>query len=88
MVRAPCQTTSEVTVEFSITLSPVYEVPVLWFTFQSIPSSGPQGIDAVYEYLVPRQRESGLRQVGVMGAISMAVWDPLSTKTNKSLILL
>lgn len=60
-------------VEFSVTLSPTYQVPVLWFILRQLPSDGPTGIDAVYHYLVPDTQQAGLRQVGVMGGISMAV---------------
>lgn len=62
-----------VIVEFSIILSPTYCVPVLWFIFRQLPSNGAGGIDAVYHYLVPQTQQAGLRQVGVMGGISMAV---------------
>ena len=60
-------------VEFSIVLSPTYQVPVLWFTFHQVPLHGPNGLDAVYHYLVPDLLEAGVRRVGILGGISMAV---------------
>ncbi|KAL2402841.1 hypothetical protein ABEF93_005185 [Exophiala dermatitidis] len=67
------------TVDFSITLSPTYYVPVLWFSCQA-PSSGgkPLRIEQVYDWLVPHRFRMSLGNVGVMGGISMAhhpVWD-------------
>ena len=60
-------------VEFSILRSEVYEVPVLWFTLQRLPLGALSGIEAVYEYLVPETARPGLRQIGVIGGISIAV---------------
>lgn len=60
-------------IEYSIVRSPAYQVPVLWFTLNRVPAGITTGIDAVYQYLVPEATRSGLRQVGIMGAISIAV---------------
>ncbi|KAJ4548167.1 hypothetical protein HRR76_000777 [Exophiala dermatitidis] len=64
------------TVDFSITLSPTYYVPVLWFSCHT-PSSGdkPLSIEHVYDWLVPHRFRMSLGNVGVMGGISMAVSD-------------
>jgi len=69
--------TSGPTVEYHILLSQSYRVPMLYFFLHKLPIKGPKGIDAVYEYLVPHQYRSGLRDLGVMGGISMGVSDPL-----------
>lgn len=61
--------------EFSIVMSPTYQVPVLWFILTGLPRDGPQGIDAVYWYLVPTASHVGVKGVGVMGGVSMAVSD-------------
>lgn len=67
---------STITVDFSIIMSPTYQVPVLWFVFTSLPRAGPQGINAVYQYLVPIAFEAQVEDVGVMGGISIAVSTP------------
>lgn len=61
-----------VSVDFSILWSSIYQVPVLWFTLHRIPSGVSTGIEAVYQHLVPEIFHSGLRQIGVIGAISIA----------------
>lgn len=60
-------------VDFNILLSTTYRVPVLYFRLRNLPVRGPQGLDAVYQILVPRDAEAALRGSGVMGGISMAV---------------
>ena len=60
-------------VEFSILRSATYEVPVLWLTLTRLPPGATNGIAAVYEHLVPESTRPGLRQMGVMGGISIAV---------------
>jgi ubiquitin-like-conjugating enzyme ATG10 len=62
-----------IAVDLSILLSPTYQVPVLWFTAHEVPLHGPSGLDAVYHYLVPDLQKCGIRQVGILGGISMAV---------------
>jgi ubiquitin-like-conjugating enzyme ATG10 len=71
--RHPKSGHSTVIVDFSIVLSPTYQVPVLWFTPCQLPLHGPWGLDAVYHYLVPSIQQAGVRQVGILGGISMAV---------------
>lgn len=60
-------------VEFSVLRSSIYQVPVLWFTLNGVPSNVLAGIEAVYQHLVPETTRSCLRQISVMGGISMAV---------------
>ena len=62
-----------ITVDFSVIWSPTYQVPVLWFSLQQLPRHGLSGLDAVYQYLVPDLQKSGVRQVGILGGVSMAV---------------
>lgn len=69
-------TASTAMVDFSIIMSPTYQVPVLWFTFAGLPKAGPQGIDAVYHYLVPPASKAQVKDLGVMGGISIAVRTP------------
>jgi hypothetical protein len=54
-------------------MSPTYQVPVLWFVLTGLPRDGPQGIDAVYHYLVPTASHIAVKGVGVMGGLSVAV---------------
>ncbi|OJJ36761.1 hypothetical protein ASPWEDRAFT_106862, partial [Aspergillus wentii DTO 134E9] len=56
-------------VEYSVLLSPTYQVPVLYFMLRCN-HQGPVGIDAVYQNLVPDQYRKELKNVGVMGGIS------------------
>jgi len=76
LARFPDSNRKDIVMDFSITLSPTYQVPVLWFVFHNLPQGGPSGIDAVYHYLVPKSKRTGLREVGVMGGISIAVRGP------------
>lgn len=55
-------------VNFSVTLSPTYTVPVLWLRSPSI-----NNIDQLYEVLVPSEQREHTRDVGVMGGLSQAV---------------
>lgn len=64
------------TADFSIVLSPTYQVPVLWFILIDLPRNGPQGIDAVYHYLVPTASKAQVKDFGVVGGISIAVRTP------------
>jgi Autophagocytosis associated protein, active-site domain len=75
IMSRPLQSSAKDTilVEFSILRSPIYQVPVLWFTLNAVPSNALTGIEAIYQYLVPETTRPGLRQIGVMGGISMAV---------------
>lgn len=68
-------------VEYCIVLSPSYQVPVLYFSLRNALSNsssggihaGPEGLDAIYKYLVPTQFTANLREVGIMGGISIGV---------------
>lgn len=62
-----------ITVDFSIILSPTYQVPVLWFMPCQLPEHGTWDLDTVYQYLVPKPQHARVRQVGILGGISMAV---------------
>lgn len=54
-------------------LSPTYQVPVLYFVLRWHNHWGPMGLDAVYQYVVPKQYRQQLQSVGVMGGISFGV---------------
>lgn len=58
-------------VEYHILPSTSYRVPVLYFFLHNLPPSILQSIDFVYEKLVPKHLQSGVRNAGVMGGISM-----------------
>ena len=60
--------TEVVEVDFSVTLSPIYSVPILWFTSLTL-----RTIDQVHDALLPKHLDESLRSVGVMGGISQAV---------------
>lgn len=60
-------------VDFSITLSPTYCVPVLWFSCRWKSTHKMLSLDQVHEWLVPPQSQAPLKNVGVMGGISMTV---------------
>ncbi|EXJ75827.1 uncharacterized protein A1O5_00334, partial [Cladophialophora psammophila CBS 110553] len=59
-------------VDFSITLSPIYSVPVLWFICRYDRVNKALSLDQIYEWLVPEPSLTSLRGIGVMGGISMA----------------
>jgi ubiquitin-like-conjugating enzyme ATG10 len=63
----------DLTIDYDIVLSPTYQVPVLYFVFPSVPHVGTTGLDAIYQYLVPRPYASPLKKSGVMGGISFGV---------------
>jgi Autophagocytosis associated protein, active-site domain len=73
LMRHPQSSQKTVIVDFSIALSPTYQVPVLWFTPNQLLLNGPWGLDTVYQYLVPTLQKDQVRQVGILGGISMAV---------------
>ncbi|OAP61812.1 hypothetical protein AYL99_04015 [Fonsecaea erecta] len=60
------------TVDFSVTLSPVYTVPVLWFACRNGQDKKALSLEQVYDWLVPESSLASLHGVGVMGGISMA----------------
>ncbi|PGG96632.1 hypothetical protein AJ79_09505 [Helicocarpus griseus UAMH5409] len=74
LIRQPCYN-SKLTVEYNILLSPTYQVPILYFFLRNNnnPSvKGPEGLlDVVYKHLVPAQYRSELRDVGIMGGLSL-----------------
>ena len=59
--------------EFDVLLSPTYRVPVLYFRLADIPSGWPQGLDFVYQCMVPKNSIAELQSTGVMGGISIQV---------------
>jgi len=61
------------TVDFSVVLSPTYLVPVLWFSMVDPTIGTTLEIDLVYARLVPQASQPALRNIGVIGGISMAV---------------
>ncbi len=60
--------TEVIEVDFSVTLSPTYSVPILWFTSLAL-----RTIDHIHKTLLPNHLAESLRSVGVMGGISQAV---------------
>ncbi|KAK2871924.1 hypothetical protein FQN49_002701 [Arthroderma sp. PD_2] len=70
LVRQPASI-QKYEVEYNITLSPTYQVPVLYFFLRDGPSCRPNELDRVYDLLIPAQFRSELREVGVMGGISI-----------------
>jgi ubiquitin-like-conjugating enzyme ATG10 len=73
LTRYPRSSRKTVILDFSIILSPTYQVPVLWFTAGQLGLHRPWVLDTVYSHLVPNLQQDQLRQVGVLGGISMAV---------------
>ncbi|KAK6497775.1 hypothetical protein TWF481_012177 [Arthrobotrys musiformis] len=59
-------------VVYSITLSPIYSVPILHFTVAPLSPSPPTPVSLVdiYDLLVPSSRKEELRGLGVQGGIS------------------
>jgi ubiquitin-like-conjugating enzyme ATG10 len=73
-------------VEYDILLSPTYEVPVLYFAIRNAGNhTGPEGLDAIYEHLVPSQFKSSLGEVGVLGGISVGVCIPFSSTSPRTI---
>lgn len=60
-------------VEYHIIYSSSYRVPVLYFFLHHTLGGKPSGIDTVYDLLVPKRLEAGLRDIGVIGGIGMTV---------------
>ncbi|EXJ81349.1 hypothetical protein A1O3_07639, partial [Capronia epimyces CBS 606.96] len=59
-------------IDFSVTLSPTYCVPVLWFSRQPNADEKAFSLEQVYSQLVPHTLHAPLQSVGVMGGISTA----------------
>ncbi|KAJ5789351.1 Autophagy-related protein 3 [Penicillium psychrosexuale] len=57
-------------IDYDILLSPTYQVPVLYFGLRWH-NHGPLGLEEVYQYVVPERYRQELKNVGVMGGISM-----------------
>ncbi|KAK6354340.1 hypothetical protein TWF730_008747 [Orbilia blumenaviensis] len=59
-------------VTYSITLSPIYSVPILHFSINTPPPTPPTpvSLDDVYELLVPPSKREEVRGLGVQGGIS------------------
>lgn len=79
------------TVEYHIVLSPVYAVPVLYFTMTI--DSMPASLDQIYQNLIhgsnefiTAQLEASIRDVGVCGAISQGVSIPRLTGKGASIL--
>jgi len=70
-VKEPVQDAVTI-VQYSIVLSPSYQVPVLYFTLSSS-SSMTSTVDEVYSLLVEPSRRAEMNSIGIMGAISYAV---------------
>lgn len=62
------------TIEYHIILSPTYRVPVLYFFLHNLSIQRTSSIDAI-QLLVPEHLKSGIKDIGVIGGISMAVRD-------------
>jgi ubiquitin-like-conjugating enzyme ATG10 len=62
------QTDSFVTVHYDILLSPSYRVPVVYMT-----ASPPVSLSQFFDLVVPHHFRDAMREVGVMGALSMTV---------------
>lgn len=66
-------------INYDIVYSPTYQVPVLYITFQQPPGASitdprtvtPTSVDQVHELLVPASAQAQIKDVGVMGALSM-----------------
>lgn len=69
--RDPQQDTFEV--EYEILLSPSYSVPVLYFAIRDSTGQTVTDIELVHTLIVPEVYRSQVRDVGVMGGLSMAV---------------
>lgn len=60
-------------VVYSILLSPVYRVPVLYFSLHNLPVGSDLSAERIHELIVPPQLSAQIRSVGVIGGISMTV---------------
>jgi len=62
-------------VRYDVVYSPSYQVPVLYLTFANASTSKSTPLpsaDEIYDMLVPRGFKTPMRDVGIMGALSMA----------------
>jgi hypothetical protein len=60
-------------IEYHIILSPIYRVPVLYFFLHNLPDGTVSGPETAYNLLVPEQFRATIKEMGVMGGISMSV---------------
>jgi ubiquitin-like-conjugating enzyme ATG10 len=72
LIRQSCPN-PKIEVEYSIVLSPTYQVPVLYFFLRNNFPEGLEEIDFVYSHLVPKQYRTQLSKIGVMGPLSVGV---------------
>lgn len=60
-------------IEYNIIFSPVYCVPVLYFFLHNLPSGTVPGLKTAHDLLVPEHFRDTIKEMGVMGGISMSV---------------
>jgi ubiquitin-like-conjugating enzyme ATG10 len=66
-------TSQSVVVEYDITLSPVYRVPVLYFRIKDPSFRYPPNMTTLYRHLIAGQFKSQAEHAGVMGGITVRV---------------
>jgi ubiquitin-like-conjugating enzyme ATG10 len=66
-------TSSPAVVHYDVVLSPVYRVPVLYFSISDPQHRYPPTMDTLYEHLIPRQFKAQTESGGVIGGVSVNV---------------
>lgn len=71
-------------IEYNVMLSPTYGVPVLYFFLHNLPNRTVSDIKSVHDILVPKHLQATLKDVGVIGGVSMSVGRLLARKESKA----
>lgn len=71
--EAPVDSTGRYEATYDILLSPSYQVPVLYFSLRDPRGDRIQDLEEAYRLLVPERNRLQLRQVGILGGVSVSV---------------
>ena len=65
-------------IEYHVILSSTYCVPVLYFSLHNLPKRTVSDLETAHDVLVPEHLRATIKDVGVMGGISMSVGRPFA----------
>ncbi|KAF2809970.1 uncharacterized protein BDZ99DRAFT_415968 [Mytilinidion resinicola] len=68
--RSPSE--SGIRIEYQVFLSPIYRVPVLYLNLEDRRGVVPPTIESLYEQVIPEHFKAQVRDLGVIGGITMA----------------
>jgi ubiquitin-like-conjugating enzyme ATG10 len=76
---------SQAVIHYDVLLSPVYYVPVLYFSISDPQHRCPPTMATLYEYLIPVEFRAQTESGGVIGGVSVQVSSPLGRNMQSTL---